>query len=437
MIFTGTSCKKFLQEKSVKSYTIPEKVSDLQALLDYYPYLNTTDPPAGELSNGDYYLTDANWLALFSDYERRIYSWEKSNIFEPENNDWLYSYMGLNVANTVLDNINKVDAGIDPTQLNSVRGQALFFRAKIFLQLVVIFSPAYDPNTNGDRLGLPLRLNSNFNEVSVRASVHQTYEQIVNDLKAAIPGLPISQVSPLRPSKAAAYGLLARTLLLKREYKQAGLYADSCLRLNNKLIDFNTLNSAATYPIPKLNAEVIFESSMPASGPLNASRAMIDPDLYRSYEVNDIRKTVFFRNNNNGTFAFKGSYEGASSLFTGIATNEMYLTRAECFAREGKVVEALSYINLLLKNRWRGTYQDLISSNQEEVLTIILTERRKELLMRGLNWCDVKRLNLEGRNIKLSRTIQGNTKTLEPNDSRYSLAIPEDVISLSGLNQNP
>jgi hypothetical protein len=72
-----------------------------------------------------------------------------------------------------------------------------------------------------------------------------------------------------------------------------------------------------------------------------------------------------------------------------------------------------------------------------EALNIILIERRKELLMRGLRWMDIKRLNKEDAGIVMKRTINGQTYTLLPNDLRYSFPIPEDVISLSGMQQNP
>jgi len=437
LLITLSGCKKFLDEKSVVSYSTPQQISDLQALMDYYPALNTIDPPAGEISTGDYYLTNENWAALSSEYYRRLYTWERTNVFEPKNNDWQYGYAAINIANTVLDNINTVDPGNDIAQLNNVQGQALFFRAKNFLQLATLFCPAYDAADQGKNLGLPLRLNSNFNEASVRSSVEETYERVVKDLKNALLLLPTSQTSLLRPSKAAAYGMLARAQLFKRDYTQAGLYADSCLQLSNKLLDYNTLNPSATYPVKKFNAEVIFETFMPAPAPINPSRAKIDPALYASYQSNDLRKVIFFKNNNNGTFGFKGSYEGGIVLFTGLATDEMYLIRSESSARQGRVADALNDLNTLLKARWKGAYVPLAVTDKEELISLILQERRKELLMRGLYWADIKRLNKEGRAISLTRTVGAKTITLVPNDSRFVLPIPEDVIDLTGMPQNP
>ena len=66
----------------------------------------------------------------------------------------------------------------------------------------------------------------------------------------------------------------------------------------------------------------------------------------------------------------------------------------------------------------------------------MLTERRKELLFRGVRWVDVKRLNKEGYGISLQRTIDGQTYRLGPNSLRFALPIPEDVIAMSGMPQN-
>jgi hypothetical protein len=56
--------------------------------------------------------------------------------------------------------------------------------------------------------------------------------------------------------------------------------------------------------------------------------------------------------------------------------------------------------------------------------------------MRGLRWMDIKRLNKDGAKITLTRNVEGNTYTLPPNDLRYALPIPEEVISLTGMPQN-
>jgi len=71
-----------------------------------------------------------------------------------------------------------------------------------------------------------------------------------------------------------------------------------------------------------------------------------------------------------------------------------------------------------------------------EALAIILIERRKELLMRGLRWADLKRSNKEGANKTLIRIINGHPVTLPPNDNRYAQPLPNEIILLTGMPQN-
>ncbi|WP_316847113.1 RagB/SusD family nutrient uptake outer membrane protein [Pedobacter psychrodurus] len=434
-----SSCEKFLDEKPVKSYATPSKVVNLQAILDYYPSMNTSDISGGEISASDYYLSDAQWAALATENFRNMYVWSAKDVYPLGSNDWSNAYKSVYIANTAIDGLNKIKADQSGFEWNNVMGQALAFRAKFFLQIASVWSMSFDSNSAAADLGIPLRLNSDFNELSVRSSLQQTYDQILKDLKAAVLLLPVSQVSPLRPSRPAAYGLLARTYLSMRDYVSAGKYADSCLQLSNQILDFNTLNPSAAYPVPKLNTEVIFESYMTTAGPINPTRSFIDLDLYNSYAADDLRKVVFYKDNNNGTYAFKGSYEGSAVLFSGLATNEIYLTRAECAARAGRLQDAMNDVNTLLSKRWNKSkpYVPYTASSIKEALDIVLKERRKELVMRGLRWIDIKRLNREGAGIVQSRQLNGITYTLPPNDPRYALAIPEDIITLSGIQQNP
>jgi hypothetical protein len=58
-------------------------------------------------------------------------------------------------------------------------------------------------------------------------------------------------------------------------------------------------------------------------------------------------------------------------------------------------------------------------------------------MMRQARWMDVKRLNKEGYNISMIRYTLGKTYTLAPNSTGYVLPIPEKVIQLTGMPQNP
>ena len=77
-------------------------------------------------------------------------------------------------------------------------------------------------------------------------------------------------------------------------------------------------------------------------------------------------------------------------------------------------------------------------TDADELLRIILQERRKELLFRSLRWTDLRRLNKDSRfAVTLTRKLNNDTYTLPPNDARYVLPIPQQEIEESGIQQNP
>jgi hypothetical protein len=97
----------------------------------------------------------------------------------------------------------------------------------------------------------------------------------------------------------------------------------------------------------------------------------------------------------------------------------------------------MSDLNSLLLKRWAtGTFVSLSAPDAGTALSLVLTERRKELLYRMLRFTDIKRLNLEGAAITVTRVISGQTYTLPPNDARDAIQIPEHVISITGMPQN-
>ncbi len=432
------SCKKFLDEKPDKKLVVPETLRDLQALLDYFNVISVTDPAADELSSDNYYLLNTTWQASIKETERRAYIWGQ-DIFEPTANDWSSLYRKVYYANTVLEGIEKITRNANNgTEWDNVKGQALMIRAKAFMQGVSIWSLAYDPATAQTDMGIPLRLTTAFNETATRQSVKETYDQAIADFKAAIALLPATAIHPARASKAAAFGLLARTFLAMRIYPEAGKYADSALKINSALLNYNSLNAAATLPIPPFNPELMLWNTA-FQLPLAFAVAKVDTLLYRSYAANDCRKTVYYNINTDGTIAYKGTYIASNnSLFTGIATDECYLMRAEAYARAGNTAAALNDLNTLLQMRMKtGTFVPATAATPAAALSLILNERRKELPFRGLRWMDIKRLNKEGHAITLTRFINNTVYKLLPNDLRYALPIPEYVINISGMPQNP
>jgi hypothetical protein len=438
------SCKKFLDEKPSNRLITPQKVSDLQALMDDLFIMNQAATPSwGEASSDDHFVLSALYNTT-SNFNQNGYIWQPFEYYYP--NDWSKSYSVIYNANYCLDMLKKQERYTENALAwDNVYGSALFFRAYYFFMLCRVHAKAYDEISADTDPGIVLRLTSDFNLPSKRASVEDSYQQILSDVKKSVNYLPDLPMHVSRPSKAAAYAFLARTYLYMRIYDSAFKYADFSLQIKNDLMDFNgdddVLPFNTTYPFKKFNKETIFYTEMNIGQQYEMAatlRAKVDTSLYLKFGSSDLRKQAYFLLSD-GYFRFRANYTQLSVPFTGLATDEMYLVRAECNARKGlgRLPHALSDLNALLKKRYvSSTFIPFSSSSPNEVLDKILEERRKELLFRDIRWSDIKRLNKEGRNIVLTRVVDGKRHTLEPNANYYALPLPSDIISLAGIEQN-
>ncbi|HTD94925.1 MAG TPA: RagB/SusD family nutrient uptake outer membrane protein [Chitinophagaceae bacterium] len=440
LLLSNSGCKKFLDEKPDKNLQLPTGIRETQALLDRNDLMNGSCPGYGEASADNQYVTDAGYKRLYTQGDKELYTWGL-DIFSglsSQYHAWSQLYAVIYITNVALDGISKVQRDDkNALQWDNVKGSALVFRARAYQELLFGWTKAYDKATAATDPGIALRMTTDFNERSVRADNETCYRQVTADLTAAAPLLPVQPVHSMRASRPAAYALLARTYLAMREYDSCRKYADLALQLKSTLIDYNTLDASARFPVPRFNAEVIMFNAIPPVSSVSYGLGIIDSNLYRSFEPNDLRRQVFFLDLGNGNYEFKGSYNGNYGYHGGEAVDELYLMRAECAARKGQTAAALQDLNTLLAKRWKtNTFVPITATDAQDALKKILVERRKELIYRDLRWMDIKRLNKEGAMISLHRTVNGQTYSLAPNDNRFALPFPLDVIQLSGMPQN-
>ncbi|HVW96700.1 MAG TPA: RagB/SusD family nutrient uptake outer membrane protein [Mucilaginibacter sp.] len=439
LLLTALSCKKnALDIKSDDALVVPSTLQDFQGMLDNEVTINTSAPALDEMSTDNLYLPYTTWQALSNAFERNSYIWAKDIFQGASSNDWYYAYQKVFYANVILDGLQNIQVtDINRTDYNNVKGQALFLRAYSFFKIAQDYAKPYIASSAKTDLGIVLRLTSDINAKSVRSTVQQTYDQITSDLLTAQSLLPVTPSYKTRASQPAAAALLARIYLTMGDYQNAFKYADASLKAFSTLLDYNTLNAAASYPVPLLNSEVEYHQAL--SLYLTFLNMQVDPGLIQSYNSNDLRLTVFYKNNNNGTYSYKGSYVGSLTLFGGIAADETYLIRAECNARLGNTSDAMNDLNTLLQKRYKtGTFTALTASSADNALSLILAERRKELVFRGLRWSDLRRLNQDPRfTVTLTRNLNGTVYTLPPNDPKYVFPISDNVITYSGIQQNP
>jgi len=435
-----SSCKEFLEVKPDKSLAIPsDKLQYLRLLLDNTSVMNEFSPAAGDIASDDSYIPEALWPRLLQSQptSANAYIWEKDIFNDITRTDWAGPYETVLYANLVLEGLENRSEESHLNEWKELKGSALFYRSYAYLNLLQTFAKAYHTATATTDPGIVLKQRSDINERLPRASVQASYDQIVMDLKAALPLLPEKPAFTTRPGITAGLALLARTYLLMSDFEKAGQYAEQALAKNGVLLNYNTLNAASNFPISKTNPEIIFYSTMIGLSGMSATYGRVNTELYNLYHADDLRKKIFFRLSN-GEQIFKGTYSGTTARYNGLATDELYLIAAEAHARRGQLAPALERLNQLLEKRWNpATYSPVTAATADELLPIILTERRKELCYRNRRWADLKRLNMEPRFKKtLVRVVNGTTYTLPPGDSKYAMPIPIKVINFSGIAQN-
>jgi tetratricopeptide (TPR) repeat protein len=324
-------------------------------------------------------------------------------------------------------------------------GSALFFRAFAFYNVASLFAAPYDQSTASSDLGIPLSLSSYIGKKIKRSTVQESYDQILSDLHSAEELLPVKSVYQTRPSKTAVEALLARVYLNMGDYAKAGQYANVALSNYNTLTDYTTLPGTSN-PLPKFpnNKEVIFWTIASTYSITSQTYAYVDSTLFSSYIDNDLRKTKWYSNAGGTLRRFQGSQAGSAGSFSGLAVNELFLIRAEAYARQSNPGAAMQDLNTLLKSRWKkvsgvSTYVDQTAIDAADALSKIVIERRKELpFIAPIRWDDLRRLNKDPKFARtLTRNLNGQIYTLAPNDNRYVYPIPADEIRLSGIEQNP
>ncbi len=443
-------CKKqndWLDAKASKADVTPQTLADYQAILDNDNFINNRFTVLGLVSSDNLFLDNTSFTSA-REKSRYIYTWNPS-VWDTENGisygEWNNMFATIEYANIVLDGLTKINS--TSSGYNNLKGEALFLRSIAYYNLCQLFCKTYDKSTASGDLGMPIRSTSDVNIIAQRSTLQQTYDQMLDDARQAADLLDPNALNIRRPSRYAALALLSKIYFVMQDYPNAGLYANQVLTNYSTLLDFNNsiISIANTYRFPAngaQNPEIVFYAQGNAYdevSPWTGSLGFVEPGLYSSYDNNDLRKKYFYIVSGTGG-RFRGAYTGNTANFCGIANNELFLIRAECAARAGNTDAAMTDLNTLLRKRYlTGSFTDLVASNPDIALNIILQERRKELpFTSNIRWEDLRRLNKESRfQVTLTRNVNGASYTLAPNGIRYVFPVPQQEIQLTGIQPNP
>lgn len=343
-------------------------------------------------------------------YEDR--SAEKSNI----NYFWEMSYKIIYGANV---SISMADIKGDDPFTNQLKGESYFLRAFATHNLVRLFAKPYS-EANKSQPGVIIREDKTDNMPKARATIEETYKYIISSLLKA--ESVMSEEMPAERNNdvhgfATIYSVwaeLSRVYLYKNEL-------DSCILYSDKLINSGmfSLESAESFPDYFANAKSSSETIwlIPynlVDDQLNGSVAsmiyngencwaeegaspslladmgygtdMVDIDQRWKYIVTD---EPIVKNGVNMFYikTFSGQ-DGSPTLSSPVMFRlaEIYLNRAEAYAKKGDVENAIADLNTLLENRLIApegqSIDDYLYSSGNlngDIVDVVLRERRIEL----------------------------------------------------------
>ncbi|KAA6301978.1 MAG: hypothetical protein EZS26_001794 [Candidatus Ordinivivax streblomastigis] len=423
----GSSCDDFLDIKPT-GRVIPQTAADFRQLLtEAYRTLpsarglTTFRSDEADLSAG---ATEQD-IASYKD----IWTWNDDN---PDGTtisfEWKNYYTTLFIANSVIENEKRMTGGL-PNEVSQLTGEAYMLRALIHFTLVNLYAVPYHSATAMTDKGIPLKLNTDVDQLVSRNTVQEVYTSILSDIGEAQKRLNVEQWDHglnYRFNTISAEAFKSRIYLYMGDWKASLAASRKVLLVKSELANLKINGTNPPNHYTSVESIVALEWLITASYQ-NAGR--INSSLLNMYIDGDRRKSNFYTAQTSSIYKLKkgGGIEYRCSFRTG----EIYLNAAEAAIQdpETDIEIARDYLLTLLENRYTvnafNTQKTTIEAMDKTALrTEIYQQRFLELAYEGHRWFDLRRTSQP----KLEKVFRGETFTLEESDLRYTLKIPNDAI---------
>jgi hypothetical protein len=377
---------------------------------------------------------------------------------------WNTAYWSaINNTNIIITGIDEAEG--DATLKTQVKAEAHFLRALHYFDLARIYGYEPGKEVGGFDKAVIIRTEPTLGfsnaDFRARSTNREVYDLMISDLQAAIAGLPnaaLGSAGVYRASKGSAQALLARVYLYDSKFAEAESLATQAMASfgltdagAGLLTPENYVTAFSSFPNPESLFEIEIRSNdwSGVDGVNNSVCSLtanvfpsaqfiltVTDELYESYEDDDVRKdawTVTTRSGASGDVYRSNKWLGAKGDFLQnlpiIRASELYLIRAEARFRTGNAGGARADINALRANRGlEAVAADLAG---DALFTQIMDERRKEFVLEGHRWFDLKR---NGMDI----TKAGRFEVVPYSDYRLLAPLPTDELQLNELlEQNP
>ncbi len=454
--------------------TPPDAISDVEAfetLDDFYAGLNGVYATIRQgsywgknmMMNFDVAVSDVYALEGFTNQWGTQYGWQISSTTGEGSNLWLVAYRVATRSSNLINNFPSLDEGTE-RERNQILGEAKALRAMAHFDLVRVFANPYRLSNPTNDLGVVIVTREDLEE-KPRNTIEEVYTFVLEQLHEAR-----DLITENRHRRFM--GIDAVNALLARVYHEMGDWQNA-ITYATEVIDEVPLSSGqeyaniwqqdgdgagndeiimimAVHPTEfgnDLNLGSNFVGGNPPLPPNYQWRIDYVPadDLIAMYDKdNDIRYSSFFMEDipvaavPGGVTAFR-KYPHDNPNFTQRGMNqmkvfrasEMYLIRAEAYAESGQEGPANDDLGALRAARIDGYSHTNLSGN--DLLNAIYNERRKEMVLEGNRWFDLRR-----RGVGFQRTPQNGTGpfdnlVIEADNHRWVWPIPQGEMDANQL----
>lgn len=340
--------------------------------------------------------------------------------------EWKNFYFVIYISNNIIENSQLIQGGT-AGEINQLTGEAYMMRAYMHFLLVNLYGTPYSDSPESSK-AIPLKLNTNTEDVLSRNTVAEVYEQVLKDIDEAEKRLNIVQWSPgltYRFNMLSVHALRSRIYLYMGRWKESLAASEAALAVKSELSDLTTAKALLPNHYSSVEAIVSIEKIM-TSQYLEIGR--VSPALINMYMTGDQRKSKYFKALTVSTYTvLKG---GGNNFRCSFRTGEMYMNAAEAACQNNEPDIARERLLTLMSKRYSANAfaslkEKVQTLSGSELLNLIYEERTRELAFEGHRWFDLRRTTRP----KLTKEMKGQVYTLEANDVRYTIRIPRDAIA--------
>jgi hypothetical protein len=476
-------CNDFLNETPDNRVALNDLEKAAQVLTNAYA---TASPAFTDWMSDDVSWTRGTNIRL---NHEQLYTWQDVTS-DPTEQDtpqffWFQTYDAIAHANEVLHILDDlpVNSDEDKALKRAVESEALLTRAYGHFMLVNLFGEHYNAQTSRSDLGIPYieQPETVFIGTYERRSVSRVYDKIEDDI---LDGLKLLDESFFANSgkyhfnKNAALAFASRFYLFKGDMQRCLQYSnellgadasifvrdmtsDEFLNASSSITEYAQLYSSPDLPrnLLLIRKESLVQRTDFAFGPSST--------FYRSLfgtrpfdNSTDVRENPALVKGENATFPnrYQSLFERSSlnsntgfpyHIALAFRGEEVLLNRAEANVYQNNLDEVIADLQILSNRRYSGESPVLTMailrtfygadndpgfSDQDILLNYILLERRKEFIVQGMRWFDIKRY---GISVDHDLGDGMSVINLGSNDLQRVLQIPTSAIEVGGLEPNP